>query len=955
MCSAKLNTIMNFRNKNIYSALLMVAGILSAGAAFAQADAANSEAVDSVFAEQDGALFNVGRLSSTGSVSSVDGSVLYGAPAANLTNTLYGRLPGLTVMQGSGAPGADLALLRIRGAGTFNDQEPVIFVDGFQTNASFIQYLSPAEIERVSVLKDAAALAPFGMKGANGVLWITTRRGAEGKPRVQLSARTGFQSPTALNKPLGSYGYASLYNEAVSNDNGQVWTPFYSDADLQAWRNGTGTDVDWYREVLRDQAPYTDADVTFSGGDRSTKYFVMLGYMKNQGLYDVVTDDTHANAEHDRINVRTNFDFNLFDIFEGQVNLGGRIEDYRRPDYSTAALWENLARYPSNIYPVQNPNGRWTGTQTFPDNPVASIHELGYTSNHDRTLQANFNLKEKLDFITPGLYVHQGVSFNNWTRGTYNKTKSYARYIGDVQQTTDQSTNYSIFDDDGTSQWDWVQFKGGIGYVKEINGNTLTAAADYLQYTYRVDADLNGAAGISTQYGYQNIGGRINYFLKDRYVAEVGFAYSGSDNYAPGNRWGFYPSLSAGWIVSNESFFGDGAAVGFLKLRASAGKSGNDAFAGGRYLYQGYYVNGGSFNTGIGDLRSHSGLIQPYVANADIFAEESMKYNIGIDAKMYDKFDISLDAFTDKRTGIIAQDFSLSALFGAAPPYANIGEVTNRGFEADVTFRDAAGELNYFVRALGSYNHNTIDYMAEVIPVESAARTGHAIGSRFGLQADGFYDLDDFDSDGTLKDNLAVPDFGAVQPGDIRYVNTNGDSRIDQQDEVLIGDPMIPKFTYAFAVGADYGGFDLQLLLQGASGRSVNLLDSYSQTVAFVNNGNAYQIAQGRWAYYPDQGIDTRATATYPRLTTQGNNNNYRNSTFWMKNGNFLRVRNMELGYTLPASLTGKINMSKARVFIAASNLVTWSPLLKDFDMDPETLSGYPALKSVTGGITVNF
>ena len=914
----------------------------------------NISAVDTTDTLAAGALLEVHRSLSTAAVSTVKGSTLYKIPAANLTNTLYGRLPGLTVMQGSGQPGYDAAMLRIRGAGTFNEQDVAVFVDGFQTNMSYLQFLAPSEIESISVLKDAAAVAPFGMKGSNGVLWVTTRRGEIGKPKVQLQARTGFQNPININKPLGSYGYASLYNEAVSNDNGGVWTPVYDDAQLQSYRDGSGTDVDWYQEVLRTNAPYTDADVTFSGGDRSTKYFAMVGYMKNQGLYNVTTDDTHANAEHERINIRTNFDFNLLDIFEGQVNLGARIEDWRNPNYSTASLWDNLSRYPSNIYPVQNSNGRWTGTPTYPDNPLASVRELGYTSTHDRSLQANFNLKEKLDFITEGLYLSQGISFNNWTRGTYNKTKNYARYIGDVQQTTDQSTNYEIFDDSGTNQWDWVQFTGSIGYARQFNTNKLNAAVNYLQYTYQIDANQNGPAGINTIYGYQNVGGRINYAINDRYVAELGFAFSGSDNYAKGNRWGFYPAVSAAWIVSNESFFAS-ETIGFLKVRASAGKSGNDQFAGGRYLYQGYYVSGGRFNTGVGDINGRNGLIQPYVPNAMIFAEESMKYNAGIDARVWDRLGISLDAFVDKRSGIVAQDFSLSALFGAAPPFGNIGEVTSKGFEFSVDYKNTVGGLTYFASALGSYSNNTIDYMAEVITVPNASQTGNPIGTPFGLQTEGFYQLEDFNPDGTLRTDLPAPGFGAVQPGDIRYADINGDNAIDQQDQIVIGSPYLPKFTYGFNVGAEYHGFDVSLLLQGASGRSVNLLDARNQTVAFVDNGNAYEIAQGRWAYYPDQGIDTRATATYPRLTTQGNNNNYRNSTFWMEDGSFLRLRNVQIGYSLPASLTNKLGSAGARIFVNATNMITWSSLMKDFNMDPETLSGYPALKSITAGVTLNF
>lgn len=901
-----------------------------------------------------GALFQVDPILSTSSVYTATGDRLYMTPAANLTNALYGVFPGLFVLQGSGEPGNDAAALRIRGIGTYNVPDVTLFVDGFQTDIDYLQYLAPGEIETISVLKDAAALAPFGMKGANGVLWVTTRRGWVGSPSVQVQFRTGLQEPVHINKPLDSFGYASLYNEAVSNDNGRVWTPAYSEAQLDAYRNNRGVNVDWYDSVLRQNTPYSDADVSVRGGDQHARYFAYVGYLNNRGLYDVGIDDTHSNARHERLTMRANLDFDLFEIFEGRVNLGGRIEDRGYPNYDGSALWTNLARYPTNIYPVKNENGTWTGTPVYPDNPVASVSELGYTSNHDRAVQANFYLKERLDAITPGLYLSQGMSFNNWQRGSAGKSRNYARYLGDEQQTTDQNTNYSVWDDSGTRQWHWTQTTVTAGYQQQFGRHALHTAAEFLSDIRKVDASANGAAGVNTTYAHMNIGGRAHYVYDNRYVAEVGFAFSASDNFAPSNRWGVYPTVSAAWIVSNESFYGLQGQIDFLKLRASGGKSANDLFDGRRYLYQPYYIYSGGFNTGTSDLNWRSGLIEPYVPNPDIFAEESMKYNLGIDTRLFGRMDLTVDAFLDKRTGIITQDLTLGAPFGAAAPYRNVGEVTSKGLEASLDYHGKIGGVGYSLGGFATYSTNNIDYMAEVITVPEAARTNNPIGSPFGLEAIGFYDIDDFDADGSLKDNLPVPDFGAVQPGDIRYNDVNGDGRIDQWDEVRIGDPYLPTLMYAFSVGADYRGFDVHLVFQGAAGRFVNLLDAWHQTVAFVNNGNAYELAMDRWAYYPEQGIDTRAEAKYPRLTARENNNNYRNSTFWMKGGDFLRLRTVEVGYTLSNTIASKLRFQSMRVFVNAANVFTLSGLLKDYNIDPETMSGYPALRSVAGGIRVN-
>lgn len=900
------------------------------------------------------------KTGSTSAISSVSGQTLYHTPAANVTNTLYGRLSGLIVTQGTGAPGYDAASLNIRGIATYNNPDLAVFVDGFQSNFSYFQYLSATEIESISVLKDAAALAQFGMKGANGVLWVTTKRGHISKPLVQMQLRSGFQQAININKPLGSYEYASLYNQAVSNDNGRIWNPAYTDMQLQEYKDGTGINTNWYDETLKKTTPYLDADFTLSGGDQAVRYLVVGNFLNNQGLYNVSNDDTHSNLQFQSYNLRTNVDMNLFKIIEAKVDLGGRIQNRTRPDYNTDLLYSNLERYPSNIYPVKNVDGTWTGTTLFPDNPVGVTTDYGIYAERDRYLQANLSLKEKLDLITDGLYLSQGISFNTWTRGSNSKYKRYARYIDGVQQTTDKNTNYNVWDDAGTNQYLIKQYTFGLGYDKTVGLHNISAVTNYLAYSYDVDANQNGLANTSMTYNYQNIGGRIHYAYNNKYIAEFGFAAGGSDNYAKGNRWGFYPALSAAWIISNESFLKENDVVSYLKLRLSGGKSGNDQFWGERYLYQQYFGYGGSYNTGNASINSHTGTIQTNVANPGFFAEESMKYNLGVDVILLKKLNFTVDAFMDKRSGIVTQDNSLMATFGGALPYSNIGEVTNKGIEASATFTDKMGTFSYFISGIASYNNNTIDYMAEVQPIAGARQTGYSIGLKYGNQADGFYQEEDFNADGTLKANEPKPYFGNVQPGDIKYKDISGpegipDGKIDELDVTRIGLSYLPKTNFSFNAGVEYYGFDFQMLVQGAAGRDVNLLDAYNQTVAFNNNGNAYAIAQGAWAYYPDQNIDTRVNATYPRLSTQGNTNNYRTSSFWVKSGNFLRIRNLEIGYTFTEKLSKKLHISKARIFANATNLYTWSSLLKDYNMDPETMSGVPAMESNTIGFTLNF
>ena len=311
----------------------------------------------------------------------------------------------------------------------------------------------------------------------------------------------------------------------------------------------------------------------------------------------------------------------------------------------------------------------------------------------------------------------------------------------------------------------------------------------------------------------------------------------------------------------------------------------------------------------------------------------------------------------DKRSGILTLDNSIMGYYGSNYYFSNVGKMTNKGFEVSASYSEKVGEVGYSINGMASYSKNKIDYMAEVTPAfPYNAQTGRSFGTPVGLQAIGYYQLSDFNADGSLKNGIPVPAFGAIQPGDIRYKDLNNDGHVDQTDVTSIGKSPYPELTYAFGGSINYKGFDLSILFQGTYGSSVNLLgSSYNQVVAFVNNGNAYDIAKGAWAYYPEQGIDTRATATYPRLTTKGNTNNYQNSSFWMKSGDFLRIRNIELSYNFSNQILSKCGLSKLSLFVNATNPVTWSSLLKDYHIDPESMSGYPVLKSVNVGITASF
>ena len=940
-----------------------------AGPLQAQQDPAPRDTAAPAVPRVPGPLFSQESWESTSPVQIVSGSVLEKTPDPNLVSTLVGRLNGLYVRQASGEPAGTgamtaAAMMSIRGRATYgmvgnNGYNTCkIFVDGFETNLNYFVNIPPEDIESIRLLKDAASLATFGMRGDEGVLWVTTRQGTPGPAKVRLELGSGSQRPIGVYKPLGAYDYARLYNEAVSNDHGGVWTPAYTPEALEAYRNGSGTDVDWYDQVLRTSAPLTHGNLIFSGGNTTARYHVSLGYLNQQGLFRVGNTDQTSNEMLKRYNVQANLHFNLFKIFAARVNIGGAISDHKAPNYNTAQLWDNMGRYPANIYPVMADSGEWSGTALYPDNPVASLKALGWASQHDRNLLGNFGLREALDFVTPGLYLDEAYSFNSYGASSYSKTANYARYYGGATTTTDQTSPIKAQPQYPAGQEDLKQGQVTLGYSRRFGLHAITSALNYYQSNYRGD----GLIFYETH--YQNVSGRVHYSYNNKYIGEFGFSEYGSDAYRPGHRWGFYPALSAAWIVSRERFLTGNRILSFLKLRASAGKSGgidDNAYQSGRYLYQQYYqaasASGGSFYMGNGNPAAAPVLDPLYTANPDVFAEKSLKYDVGADLTLFSHLDISLDAFLDKRSGILTTDQATPDYFGYNTGYKNLGRMTNRGIEASGTYRGRSGRLDYTLTAMAAWNRNRIDYMAETPPAYPYnAATGRAIGTPIGLRALGYYQLDDFNADGTLKTGEPVPAFGAVQPGDLKYQDLNGDGKIDQTDVTAVGHPAYPSLVYSFGGSLSFAGFDVQVFFTGTEGADVNILAAApTQTEAFVNNGNIFSLAATPWAYYPAQGIDTRKTATYPRLTTTGNNNNYRTSTFWIRSGDFLRLHNVELGYDFAKSLLKRSKIGSLRLSVSAVDAVTWSTLLKHDHMDPETLAGYPALKSYNLGLSVTF
>lgn len=883
----------------------------------------------------------------TSAISTVSGAVMRKTFTPTLSNTLFGRLPGLSGLGGSGEPGYDAPSMLIRGMGTFNDSGFLVMVDGFE--ASF-DNLSVEEIESVSVLKDAAAVALYGIRGANGVLLVTTKRGHDGKTKIKLTARTGFQKPTRLPEFVDSYDYARLYNEALSNDG---LPARYTESDLAAYQNGGDPylypNVNWYNEVLRESAPISDLNLTFSGGGETTRYFILLGYMENQGLYANTDPDRkeNSNADFRRVNFRSNIDVALSPKVTASLDFGGRLEDRSYPNFSGPALWENMARYPSNAFPVRNPDGSWGGTSSYPDNPVASVLGRGYTSSHDRNIMTNLRLSEDLGDLIPGLRFSQAIGVNNYHRGNYNRTRSLAFYElaeGDPNSENPYlyyqrglDTGFSV-DESGNDQWNRVNIQGALDYQKQIGDHGITGMLMYHQ-------DVLNVSGNNVPYANQSLMGRFTYNFQTRFYTELAMAYSGSERFPEGSRFGFFPTLSAAWVLSKEDFLSNSSLVDFLKVRGSVGLSGNDQFGGSRFAYMQDYYYSGDYRLGLENI-SNGVITYGQLGNPDITWEKDLKFNVGVETKLYKKLDVVADLFFNKRSDIpVNMADVFPGYLGAPAPYQNIGRVNNRGFELDLRYTDQLGQFNYFVGASGFYAKNKIIEMNEMMRPESYSyRTGHSIGQPFGWEAAGFYAPDDFEDNGSLKPGMPVSSFAPVKPGDLKYTDQNGDGVIDQNDEVAIGSPWQPEFTYTFSLGGEFKGFDLELFFYGVTGRSVAMNGTYFW--GLQNDSNLGVNALNRWT------PENQGNATYPRLTTLPNENNYRPSTFWMESGNVLRLRNIELGYTIPANWTKQVKVENVRLFVNAVNLFAWD---KSEMVDPESFGGYPPLKSVNMGLSVQF
>lgn len=868
------------------------------------------------------------------SLAQVGNADLVKSPVNNLRNAMAGRLTGLYVLSGSGNPIFDAASLALRGV------SPAIMVDGV-----FRDYLSmaPEEIESVTVLKDGLSTALLGQRGANGIVSVKTRKGSIGKLEVSLKAQAGVQSPLRLQKPLNASQWATLFNEAMKNDGS---LPAYSDADIEAYRNGTDPlghpNVDWFDTLLEPNSTFTKYNLYATGGTKNARYFTSVDYLTNDGLFK--TDDTNpynTNTNFSRLAVRTNVEANLNESTLLNMAIFARVQGGNEPGTSSDAIFERMFDTPNNAYPQFVRSDSLGSSADYTNNLWGDLTRSGYTQRYNRDLSFDVSLRKSLDRLIKGLWVKAGGTYNTTLQEITNRNKTYASFRRSVNTTT-AAVSYQQSGTNG-------QLGNPSLIIQAVSRNIYfdaTAGYDKSWEDHELSLFLVGNTQ-SVNSGYTNLpsnyyllGTKGNYAYKNKYLAEFALSYSGHNMYAKGKQFGVFPAVGLGWVLSQERFMGNAKSwLNNLKIRATYGLNGNNNV--GYYAYNQYYNTSGDYTIGSGATAAPS-VIMGTLANPDITWEKARKLNIGLDAAFIsNKLSFSFDYYNNKYYDLVQQRGKSSALLGDDFPNENIGKRRFYGMEMDLTYQARAGDFNYFVNANLSTQNSRQLYFDEVNqPYAWMKRTGERVGQTYGYQADGFYSTDAEAASGAGIEGY-IP-----KAGDIRYIDLNKDGTINHLDQSSLLSNK-PLYFYGASLGFSWKGFDLSALLQGAANRRVNI--SGNTTFAFTNNGKgqAWPINLQRWTPATD------ATAEYPRLSISNSTYNQSLSSFWIKSGDYLRLKNAEIGYTLPRTLSTKIKLAAVRFFMNGQNLLTATKV--DY-VDPEGYSAsYPMQRVISGGINVKF
>jgi TonB-linked SusC/RagA family outer membrane protein len=919
------------------------------------------------------------RASVTAAVATIQGSDIAAKPVANLSNSIGGRVAGVIFTQNAGEPGYDGANLLIRGRSTTGNTQPLVIVDGVPR--SFNQ-LDPDSIASLTILKDAAAVAPYGMAGANGVILITTKRGKSGAPTLEYSGYVGWQNPTRLTKFVNASEYATMRNIANAN----VGSPaVYTEEELQKFKDGSDPDLypnhNVLKELITPNAIITGHNLSLSGGTDKLRYYGGLGYLNQKGMW--------GPTNYKRYNLVSNIEAQATATTKVSLSLNGRVEDRNFPGVSAGSIFYQAFRTPPTA-PLTFSNGlpgSYIGRSAY-----GNIFNSGYTNTVGYVLLSQFSIEQQLPFIK-GLSVKAAVSYDMNEPGgsdpaiTLSKTWRTPIPYYTVNATT-QPYTYTLAGNDGPAkpvysvsyfQNQAFTYQGYLNYNNDFGKHGVTAmvvlearnskftslGASRSNFNVNVPELNNGSFnatdisnnGFSGQTKQQSAIFRVTYAYNSKYLFEASGRYDGHYAFGPGHRYGFFPAVSAGWRLSEEDFIRQNLEwVDNLKLRASYGESGALPYIGGNlaaFQYLSAYSLYG--NSAVINGSGTQGLNETLEANPNITWERARKTNIGLDLSILNGlFTLEADYFFEKRNNmLVAPNAILPGEYGIGLAQENAAIMSNRGFEFTAGTRySPAKDLTLGLTANFTLAKNKLLQIFEddaTFNNPNRKLTGRALGTQFGYQATGYFQVsDDKDGDGIIQSSeYPVTQFGTLHPGDLKYLDVNGDNQISPDDYMPIGKPSTPQIIYGFAPTINYKSFDLSLLFQGAAARDFYI--AAEAAFPFVNSASAVRETLDYWT--PEN-----PNARNPRVTPQPTDNNQRGSSWWINKGSYLRLKTGELGYTLPAAILKGIKIQAARFYLSGQNILTWSKI-KNFDPEISSTSGqyYPQQRVVSVGLNVTF
>ncbi|RXF72152.1 TonB-dependent receptor [Arcticibacter tournemirensis] len=922
------------------------------------------------------------RATLTGAINTVSSKEILQSPTSNVTNSLAGRLPGVSVIQQSGQPGLNSSTIKIRGVATYNtgNQGAIVIVDGVERNS--FGDIDPNEIESISVLKDASSTAIFGIRGANGVIIVTTKAGKEGSPRISYTGNASIQTYTGIPKAVNSYDNTRLMNEARINDDlPALWT----DQQLEKFKDGSDPlgypDVNWFDYVTRKYYPQTQHNLNVSGGTKIVKYYASVGYLFEDGIFKKFDSPygIRSTPSYNRYNFRSNLDFNFTKDLQMSVRLGGRLGKRYMPSGPTGSSFaydnmngmiSRILQTPSFAYPVMLPDGKITGNQevgTNVWNPYAVLTRWGTRNDDNNSIESTFDVNYKLDKLVKGLSFKGLFGYDSYYNSTARRAAWWASYLYDRETGETKLAGDSRDRDeplgDISSSYDGsikMNLQLGFNYSRTFGRHNLSAVLLATRQLNQFEGDGKNAAPEAVQ-GVVN---RTTYNFGEKYFAEINMAYNGSEQFAPytiskGKQYGFFPAASIGWTVTKEEFMKDVTWLNYLKIRGSYGKVGNDRLYKGddklRFLYLTEYSrvsNGVTF--GIPGQQTGRPIVDILSrGNTEITWETGVKRNIGFESRfLKEKLTLNVDLFEETRSDILSErTVSRGAgllTFGDNYPYLNVGKVKNKGYEIELNFRDRTGEFGYGINTQFSFNKNKILNADEPLYMPGYQKTeGKPVGQFFGYLTDGFF---------TSEEDIAeyssrITPIGNVIPGDLKYVDYNQDGRINSDDRVPIGYSRNPEYIFSFSPNFSWKGLSLSVLLQGVA--------NVSSDVVLTEQNNGFQIYEhqlNRWTQ------ETAATATWPALHWKGNNYyNYQLNDFILQDASYIKLRNVEISYNFPKKWLQPLKVSSLRLFFSGQNLHTWTKFkmyldpeaLNDFNTDFSKQSIYPTSRIYNLGVNI--